>query len=61
MNEVRPPEQAKHDLDIHNALVALRRAAQRAREHAARAGNTVVIFRDGQITEELPKEQDKNG
>jgi hypothetical protein len=55
MKDVQSSQQQKRDSDLVNALVALRRAAKRARERAARAGNTVVIYRDGKIVEESPQ------
>jgi hypothetical protein len=44
----------KEDPDILGAENALRRAGQRAREKAKQAGIGVIIFKDGQIVEELP-------
>lgn len=61
MNEERSPEQSNLDLEVCNALMALRRAAQRARERAAQTGGTVVIFRDGKIVNEARQEQGKDG
>jgi len=46
------------DPDIANAEAALRRAAQRARERARRAGLKISVYRNGQIIEEWPVEQD---
>jgi hypothetical protein len=46
------------DPDIANAEAALRRAAQRARERARRAGLKIPVYRNGQIIEEWPAEQD---
>ncbi|MGH7961179.1 MAG: hypothetical protein ACRERD_05040 [Candidatus Binatia bacterium] len=60
MNDAQPPQQQRRDSDLVNALVALRRAAKRARERAARVGSVVVIYRDGKIIEESPQEKDKD-
>jgi len=38
--------------DIANALVALKRAARRAREDARRTGVPVIYMKDGKIVEE---------
>lgn len=57
MSEARIPEQPNDDPDARNALLALQRAAQRARTRAARAGKTVVIFRNGEIIEESPQSE----
>jgi len=58
MNAEHPSQQQQRDPDLINALVALRRAAKRAREQAMRAKNTVVVYRDGKIVEEMVLEQD---
>ena len=42
----------KRDPDLVNAEIALKRAAQKAREFARKAGTSVVILKDGEITEE---------
>jgi len=42
----------KRDPDLINAEIALKRAAQKAREFARKAGTLVVILKDGEITEE---------
>ncbi|MBE9197110.1 hypothetical protein IQ219_17770 [Synechocystis sp. LEGE 06083] len=44
----------EEDPDILGAENALRRAGQRARERAKQAGIGVIIFKDGQIVEEMP-------
>jgi len=48
------PRNREEDPDILGAENALRRAAQRARERAKRAGIGVIILKDGKIVEELP-------
>ena len=48
----------RRDPDIANAEAALRRAALKARERARRAGLKVPVYRNGQIVEEWPTEQD---
>ncbi|MGE0682877.1 MAG: hypothetical protein AB7P69_18485 [Candidatus Binatia bacterium] len=47
----------ERDSDIANAEIALRRAALKARERARRAGLKIPVFRNGQIVEEWPEEQ----
>ena len=47
MNDL-PIEQAK-DADLRSSIVAMRRAAQRAREIAERTGTALVISRNGVI------------
>ncbi|RJX32232.1 MAG: hypothetical protein C4531_06740 [Desulfurivibrio sp.] len=42
------------DPDFINAEVAMKRAAQKAREKAKRAGSGVAVFKDGKIVEEHP-------
>jgi len=46
------------DPDIANAEAALHRAALKARERARRAGLKIPVYRNGQIIEEWPEEQD---
>lgn len=41
------------DADMQAAPAALLRAAQRAREMAARTGTPLIIVRDGQLIEQL--------
>jgi len=53
MNNEHLPQQQQRNLDSTNALIALRRAAKRAREQARQAKNTVVVYRGGKIVEEL--------
>ncbi|MBM4258016.1 MAG: hypothetical protein FJ147_19250 [Deltaproteobacteria bacterium] len=55
------PSQQKRDPDLTNALIALRRAAKRAREQAQRTKNTVVVYHNGTIVEELILEQYPEG
>lgn len=52
MNE-RPIE-AAHDPDLRHSLRAMQRAAQRAREIAARTGTLTVISRRGVVQEVRP-------
>jgi hypothetical protein len=42
----------ERDPDLVNAEIALKRAAQKAREVARKAGTSVVILKDGEIREE---------
>ena len=49
MNNEHSSQQQQRDRSFSNALVALRRAAKRAREQAVRAKNTIVVYRDGKI------------
>jgi hypothetical protein len=44
----RPIEEAR-DADLRHSAVALRRAAQRAREVAQRTGTALVVVRDGRL------------
>jgi len=44
----------ERDPDIANVEIALRRAGQRARERAKRAGLKIPVYRDGQVVEEWP-------
>ncbi len=39
--------------DFHSALAAMRRAAKVARQRARQRGGTLVVWRNGQIVEEL--------
>jgi LDH2 family malate/lactate/ureidoglycolate dehydrogenase len=45
----------QRDPDLINAEVALKRAAQKARQRAGQAGIGVVIMQDGKIVEERPE------
>ena len=47
----------ERDPDLANAEIALKRAARRAREQAAKAGIGVIVLRNGQIVEELPNKE----
>lgn len=49
-----PEKQKERDPDLINAEVALRRAAQKARQRAGQAGIGVVVVQDGKIVEERP-------
>jgi hypothetical protein len=42
------------DPDFRNAEIALRRAAERARERARRFGHGVIVYENGKIVEEQP-------
>lgn len=46
------------DRDLANALIALQRAARRAREIARRTDTRVVVMRDGRIEYLKPSELD---
>lgn len=43
----------KRDPDLASAEVAMKRAAQKARERARQVGAGVAVLRDGKIVEEL--------
>ena len=45
-------KQKSRDPDFAAAEIAMRRAAQRARERAKRIGAGVVVLKDGQVVEE---------
>lgn len=49
------PIETAHDADLRSSLLAMQRAAQRARELAARTGTALVISRDGAIEHILPQ------
>lgn len=55
MNSHLSPRCVSHlqDADMQAVPAALARAAQRAREMAARTGTPLIIVRDGQLIEEL--------
>ena len=42
----------KRDPDFINAEIAMKRAAQKAREKAKKAGSGVIVIKDGEIVEE---------
>ncbi|MDP2853400.1 MAG: hypothetical protein Q8O28_04035 [Smithellaceae bacterium] len=44
----------KRDPDFINAEIALKRAAQKARQRAQQAGVGVIVLQDGKIMEERP-------
>lgn len=48
------------DEDLRNALPALQRAAQRARQIAAQTQTAIIVMRDGQMVREYPSLHDKN-
>ena len=54
INVPEPEKQKERDPDLINAEVALRRAAQKARQKAGQAGIGVVVVQDGKIVEERP-------
>ena len=45
-------DEQKRDPDLVNAEIAMKRAANRARELARKAGTSVVIYENGTIKEE---------
>jgi hypothetical protein len=49
-----PEKQKERDPDLINAEVALKRAAQKARQRAGQSGSGVVVVQDGKIVEERP-------
>ncbi|HOC58658.1 MAG TPA: hypothetical protein PKN70_01825 [Smithellaceae bacterium] len=49
-----PEKQKERDPDFINAEVALKRAAEKARQRAGQAGIGVVVMQDGKIVEERP-------
>lgn len=50
-----PDKPKERDPDLINAEVALKRAAQKARQRAGQAGVVVVVVQDGKIVEERPR------
>ena len=48
------------DEDLRNALPAMQRAAQRARQIAAQTQTAIIIMGDGQMVREYPSLHDKN-
>jgi hypothetical protein len=44
----------KRDPDFINAEIALKRAAQKARQRALQAGIGVIVLQEGRIVEERP-------
>ncbi len=49
-----PDEKKVRDPDFINAEIALKRAAQKARQLAAQVGIGVIVIEDGKIIEEMP-------
>jgi hypothetical protein len=49
----KPISEAR-DEDARNAMAAMLRAAQRAREIAAQTGTGIIIVRDGKLIREMP-------
>jgi hypothetical protein len=49
-----PAPKRERDPDFVNTEIALKRAAQKARQRASQAGVGVIVMQDGWITEELP-------
>jgi LDH2 family malate/lactate/ureidoglycolate dehydrogenase len=47
-------KQKERDPDLINADVALKRAAEKARQRAGQAGIGVIVVQDGKIVEERP-------
>ena len=48
------------DEDLRNALPAMQRAAQRARQIAAQTQTAMIVMCDGQMVREYPSLHDKN-
>lgn len=48
------------DEDLRNALPALQRAAQRARQIAAQTQTAMIVMCDGKMVREYPSLHDKN-
>lgn len=48
------------DEDLRNALPAMQRAAQRARQIAAQTQTAIIVMRDGQMVREYPSLNDQN-
>ena len=53
MTEARPIDRAAN-ADLRNSGIALRRAAQRAREIAAKTGTALVVVRNGVLEHVYP-------
>lgn len=53
MTEPRPIDRAAN-ADLRNSAIALRRAAQRAREIAAQTGTALIVVRDGVLEHVYP-------
>lgn len=52
----KQPIETAHDADLRQSLRAMQRAAQRARELAARTGTAIVISRQGVVQQVRPDE-----
>ena len=48
------------DEDLRNALPAMQRAAQRARQIAAQTQTAIIVMRDGEMVREYPSLNDQN-
>ena len=48
------------DEDLRNALPAMQRAAQRARQIAAQTQTAIIVMRDGQMVREYPSLNDQD-
>ncbi len=48
------------DEDLRNALPAMQRAVQRARQIAAQTQTAIIVMRDGQMVREYPSLNDQN-
>jgi hypothetical protein len=61
MSERKPIIDPKwmNDPDLKNAEIALRRAAERARERARRYGHGIMIYEYGQVVEKHPDDYRK--
>jgi len=46
--------EAEIDEDIANSFIALKRAAKKVHERARRNGDSVIIYKDGQVVEWYP-------
>jgi hypothetical protein len=46
--------EAEIDEDIANSFIALKRAAKKVHERAKRNGDSVIIYKDGQVVEWFP-------
>jgi len=52
---MREKHQKTRDPDFINAEIAIKRAAQKAREKARSLGTGVVLLKDGRVVEESPE------
>jgi L-aminopeptidase/D-esterase-like protein len=53
------PKREPRDVDLLSAIAALQRAAQRARETAARTGTPCYVMRSGRIVDALTGQEAK--